>query len=151
MTGAVVYNSALTLQCRVTYICVIKLATQVIIDSDNNVSAVRHWTIILNNAALLRTHFSEILIKMKQFLYTKVCLKMFFVIFRPLCVNHCVTDNRGGLSRVQNNVMLHYWLFKGARRALFPKYNKACVLVLRPVDSSSPLLSWFNFNPSMEK
>ena len=68
----------LTHRGRVTHICVIKLT---IIGSDNGLSPDRRQAIIRTNAGILsiwhlRTNFSEILIKIQNFSFMKMHLKM---------------------------------------------------------------------------
>ena len=58
--------------------------------SDNGLSPIRRQAIISSNAWLLsigplETNFSEILIKIRTFSFTKMRLKMSYVKWRPLC------------------------------------------------------------------
>ena len=71
-------STSLTLWGRVTHICVSKLT---IIGSDNGLSPGRRQAIIWTNAGLLLIrplviNFSEIFIKVHQFLFEKISLKM---------------------------------------------------------------------------
>ena len=71
-----------------THICVSNLT---IIGSDNGLSPGRHQASIWTNAALLsigtlRTYFSEILIKIQQFLLKKMHFKMSSAKRRPFCL-----------------------------------------------------------------
>ena len=73
---------------QVTHICVGK---QTIIGSDNGLSPARHQAIIWTNAGLLiigplGTSFSEILIGIQTFSFTKMRLKMSFAKWRPFCL-----------------------------------------------------------------
>ena len=73
---------------RVTHICVSKLT---IIGSDNGLSPDRRQTLIWNNAGLLLigplgTNFSEILIKILTFSFTKMRLKVSSAKRRPFCL-----------------------------------------------------------------
>ena len=73
---------------RVTHICVSKLT---IIGSDNGLSPGRRQAIIWTNAGTwlnrpLETKFSEILIKIHIFLFTKIHLKMASGKWRPFCL-----------------------------------------------------------------
>ena len=72
---------------RTTHICVSKLA---VIASDNGLSSGRRQAIIWNNAGILSigflgTNFSEILIEILTFSFTKMRLKMSSVKWRPFC------------------------------------------------------------------
>ena len=72
---------------RETHICIGNLTT---ICSDNGLSPGRRQTIIWTNAGLLsigplRTNFSEILIKMHNFPFTKMHLKRSSAKWRPFC------------------------------------------------------------------
>ena len=73
---------------RVTHKCVGKLTS---IGSDNDLSPDRRQAIIWNNAGLLLigplgTKFSEILIKILTFSFTKMCLKVSSAKRRPFCL-----------------------------------------------------------------
>ena len=73
---------------RVTHICVGKLS---IIGSDNGLSPERRQAIIWTNAGILLirplgTNFSEILIEVHTFSFTKMHLKMSFAKRRPFCL-----------------------------------------------------------------
>ena len=73
---------------RVTHICVSKLT---IIGSDNGLSPVRRQAIICTNAGMLLieplgTNFSEILIGIQIFSFTKIRLKMSSAKWRPFCL-----------------------------------------------------------------
>ena len=81
---------------RVTHICVSKLT---IISSDNGLSPGRRQAIIWTNAGILLigplgTNFSEILIGIQTFSFTKMHLKISSAIWRPFCLGlnvlrHC--------------------------------------------------------------
>ena len=78
----------LTHWARVTHICVSKLT---IIASDNGLSPGRRQAIIWNNDGILLichlgTSFSEILIEIHSFLFTKMHLKMSSGKWRPFCL-----------------------------------------------------------------
>ena len=73
---------------RVTHICVSKLT---IIGSDNGLSPDRRQAIIWTNAGILLigplgTNFSEILIEILTFSFTKMCLKVSSAKRRPFCL-----------------------------------------------------------------
>ena len=73
---------------RVTHICVSRLT---IIDSDNGLSPGRRQAIIWTNAGILligplRTNFSEILIEILTFSFTKMRLKVSSAKWRPFCL-----------------------------------------------------------------
>ena len=90
-------HSSLTHWGRVTHICVNKLAT---IDSDNGLSPGRCQAIISTNAGimligLLRTYFSEILLEVYIFSFTKIHLKMSSGNWQPFCPSlKCVKHNQ---------------------------------------------------------
>ena len=72
---------------RVTHICVSKLT---IIGSDNALSPCRHQDIIWTNAGILligplSANSSEILIKIQNFLFTKMHLRISSAKWRPFC------------------------------------------------------------------
>ena len=74
---------------RVTHICVGKLT---IIDSDNGLSPRRRQAIIWTNVGILLieplgTNFSEILIGIQIFSFTKMRLKMSSAKWRPFCLS----------------------------------------------------------------
>ena len=81
---------------RVTHICVCKLTTT---DSDNGLSPGRRQAIIWTNTGILLiwplgTNFSEILIKIQTFSFTKMHLKISSAKWRPFCLGlnvlkHC--------------------------------------------------------------
>ena len=80
--------SQLTHWGRVTHICVSNLT---IIGSDNGLSSGRCQAIIWTNAGILLigplgTNFSEILIEIQTFSYTKMHLKMSSAKWRPFCL-----------------------------------------------------------------
>ena len=82
---------------RVTRICISRLT---IIDSDNGLSPGRRQAIIWTSDGILLigpwgTNFSEIIIKMEQFLFKKMYLKMSFwkmaaILYRPQCVKRAI-------------------------------------------------------------
>ena len=81
------FNGDLTHWGRVTHICVGELT---IIGSDNGLSPGRRQAIIWTNAGILLiesigTNFSEILIGIKIFSFTKMGLKMSSAKWRPFC------------------------------------------------------------------
>ena len=74
---------------RVTHICVGNLTT---ISSDNGLSPGRHQAIIWTNAGVLligplATNFSEILIEILTFLFTKMRLNVSCAKWRPCCLD----------------------------------------------------------------
>ena len=80
---------------RVTYICVVILAT---ISSDNGLSPGRHQAIIWTNARILLigplwTNFSEILIEIPTFSFKKMRLKVSSAKGRPFCLGLNVLNN----------------------------------------------------------
>ena len=79
--------SLLTHWGRVTHLCISELS---IIGSDNGLSPGRRQVIIWTNAGILlvgplRTNFSEILVKIHTFSFSKIHLKMSSVKWRPFC------------------------------------------------------------------
>ena len=116
---------------RVTHICVSKL---IIIGSDNGLSPSRRQAIIWTNADILLigplgTNFSEILIEIYTFSFIRMHLKMSSGKWRPSCL---------GFNALTLTV-------------LWPEYFVGMDNVMA-VDSLGPLLlTWFNFNPSMDK
>ena len=81
-------ESSLTHWGRVTHICVSKL---IIIGSDNGLSPDRRQAIIWTNAGLLLigplgTNFTEILIKILEFSFKKMRLKLSSAKWRPFCL-----------------------------------------------------------------
>ena len=79
------FHASLTHWGRVTHICVVKLT---IIGSDNGLSPGRRQSIIWTNAGILLTgplgtNFSEILIGIQTFSFTKIHLKMSSAKWRP--------------------------------------------------------------------
>ena len=82
------YVNSLTHWGRVTHICVGKLT---VIGSDNGLSPARRQAIILTNSVilligLLGTNFSEILIGIQTFSFTKMHLKMSSAKWSPFCL-----------------------------------------------------------------
>ena len=100
---------------RVTHICVGKLT---IIGSDNGLSPGRRQAIIWTNAGILieslGTNFSEILIGIQIFSFTKMRMKMSSAKWRPFCL---------GL-----NVLTHYLRWLNAKEAT-PQCTEAASLV----------------------
>ena len=85
-----------------THICVGKLT---IIGSDNGLSPGRRQAIIWTNAGLLLirhlgTNFSEILIEIQNFPFTKMHLKISSAQWRPFCLGLSVLDMISGASGV---------------------------------------------------
>ena len=122
--GNFMEKSHLTYWGRVTHICVSKLA---IIGSDNGLSPGRRQAIIGTNAGLLLIgplgrNFSEILIKIHTFSFKKMHLKMSSEKWRPFCLSLYVL-----------------------------KKNRLSNVVVLPNNKWPLLLTWFNFNPSMDK
>ena len=92
----------LTHWSRVTHICVGKLT---IIGSDNGLSPARCQAIIWTNAGILLigplgTNFSEILIRIQTFSFTKMHLKMLSAKWRPFCL---------GLNVLRKDVAPNRW------------------------------------------
>ena len=89
-------HNMLTHWGRVTHICVSKFT---IIDLVNGLSPGRHQTIIQTNVGLLAigplgTNFSEILIKIQHFSFTKMHLKISSAKWRPCCLSLNVLNLR---------------------------------------------------------
>ena len=82
------YSLVLTHWGQVTHICISKLT---IIGSDNGLSPGRRQAIIWTNAWILLiwhlgTNFSEILIEIHTFSFTKMCLSLNIVRFHPFVI-----------------------------------------------------------------
>ena len=112
-----------------THICVSKLT---IIGSDNGLLPVRHQAIIWTNAVSLSTgplgtNFSQIVLEIKTFAFTKMCLKMSsgkcrtfclgLNVLRLLCKCACCATNRTLLSAwlpymTANNSIQVGWYWK---------------------------------------
>ena len=96
---------------RVTHICVGKLT---IIGSDNGLSPARRQAIIWTSAGILligplRTNFSEILIGIQTFLFTKMHLKMSSAKWRPFCLGHNVLTTVSPLGTGDASKYLWCW------------------------------------------
>ena len=108
---------------RATHICVGKLTT---IGSDNSLSPGRRQAIIWTNARILLigpwgTNFSEILIKIYAFLFTKMHLKMSSGKWRPLCLGLDVLTH-GGRDKMAA-------IFQTASSNAFSCVQLCCVLI----------------------
>ena len=118
----------------VTHICVSKLT---IIGTDNGMSPGRHQAIIWTNAKILlirplRTHFSEILIEIHTFSFTKMHLKMLSEKLRPFCLGLNVLKLHALIQTVKGNILClqvfalncdWYYLFYGNDRYQLPFDN----------------------------
>ena len=97
---------------RVTHICVSELT---IIGSDNGLSPGRRQAIIWNNAGLLligplRTNFSENLIEILTFSFTKMRLKVSSAKWRPFCLGLNVLTHWGRVTYTCVSKLHHNWL-----------------------------------------
>ena len=108
--------SVLTHWGRVTHICVGKLT---ILGSDNGLSPGRHQAIVWTNAGILLigplgTNSTEILIKILEFSFKKMRLKLSSAKWRPFCL---------GL-----NVLMHPQIFVMSLSLLIPPLSSPCGL-----------------------
>ena len=111
-----------------THICVGKLT---IIGSDNGLSPGRHQAIIWTNAGILLieplgTNFSEILIGIHKFSFTKMRLKMSSAKWRPFCfgLNVLIRPQRKchivDVQNVHSPPLVHMAWCPAARNSLWP-------------------------------
>ena len=137
------YINGLTHWGRVTHICVSDLTS---IGSDNGLSPGRRHAIIRTNAGILLirpvgTNFSESLVKILIFSFKKMRLRVSSAKRRPFCL---------GL----NELMQDCSISSALSIEIVQSYTKPSIssgshcwsCYLWPI-----LLTWFNFNPSMDK
>ena len=107
------FKSSTTTILTVTHICINKLTT---IGSDNGMSPCRYQAIIWTDTEILLigplgTNFSEILIEIHTFSYTKMHFKMLPEKWQPFCLglsvlNHAIIGSNNGLSHGRHQVII---------------------------------------------
>ena len=121
----------------VTHICVSKLT---IIGPDDGLSPGRFQTIIWTNTGILligpsKTNFNETLIEIYVIPFKKMHLKLSSGNWRPFCLSVCHHRHQDDRRRCRSQ-----WPIAGCGLVRWILWN------LGPL-----LLTWFNFNPSMDK
>ena len=143
------YRWALIHWGRVTHICVSNLT---IIGSDNGLWPGRRQAIIWTNAGILSigtlgTNFNEILIKLYTFSFIWKCrLEMAAILSWPQCVNVYVNCFSLVLPRKMRGLFLQSICLVRFLAGSFGTELVKTSCGLWPL-----LLTWFNFNPSMDK
>ena len=116
---------------RATHICVSKL---IIIASDNGLSPGRRQAIIWNNAGilsirLLGTNFSEILIEILTFSFTKMHLKVLSVKWWPFCLGlNVLTTHRLRLCWSENGSSRKIGAWQLSHFCIL--HNSCCYIIL---------------------
>ena len=123
---------------RVTHICVGNLT---IIGSDNGTSPGRRQAIIWNNAGILLigplgANFSEILIEIHAFSFTKMLLKMSSGKWRPFCHGLNMSGTATNITPGATGTCFNIWCLEPARRfclkstqldSVFDRLKNVCI------------------------